>query len=55
MAAKVSVFEVRLMPSSSRKPLTFSPPCHPEVYCPRAVVRSSREGRTTLDSTFCFS
>ena len=43
------------MPSSSRKPATFSPPAQPAAYCPRAVVRSSRGGRQTLASTFCFS
>ena len=25
--------------------MTFCPPCQPAAYCPRAVVRSSREGR----------
>ena len=43
------------MPSSSRKPRTFSPPAQPAAYCPRAVVRSSRVGSATLASTFCFS
>ena len=43
------------MPSSSRKPATFSPPAQPAAYWPRAVVRSRRRGSTTLESTFCFS
>ncbi len=43
------------MPSSSRNPPTFSPPAQPGAYWPRAVVRSSRRGSTTLESTFCFS
>ncbi len=29
--------------------MTFSPPCHPGEYCPRAVVVSRRGGRTTED------
>ena len=43
------------MPSSSRKPWTFSPPAHPAAYWPRAVVRSRRAGSVADLSTFCFS
>ena len=41
IAAKVSVVESFENPSSSSRPTTFSPPCQPAVYCPRAAVWSS--------------
>ena len=43
------------MPSSSKKPGTLIPPDQPASYCPRAVVRSSRAGSRTDESTLSFS
>ncbi len=43
------------MPSSSRKPSTFSPPCQPPAYWPRAVERAEVLGSVTAASTFSFS
>ncbi|CPU66864.1 Uncharacterised protein [Mycobacteroides abscessus] len=55
IAAYVSVVEVSGMPSSSRKPMTSSPPCQPAAYCPRAVCRDSSRGSRTAESALIFS
>ena len=55
MAAYVSVVDCGFMPSSSRKPSTFSPPCQPPAYWPRAVERARSFGSVTAASTFSFS
>lgn len=57
-AAYVSVTDAGLKPSSSRNPVTRSPPCQPEVYWPRAEAAASPSGvsgTVTASRTFSFS
>src|SRR5580698_7318964 len=43
------------MPSSSRKPITWRPPCQPAAYWPRAVPSARSAGSRTAERTFSFS
>ena len=42
-------------PSSSSRPATWVPPCHPPAYCPRAVVSSSGCASRVAERTLTFS